>query len=175
CDWYLQNGVCRCYVVSVNPKGRENVDIPSLQIPSKLSKETPALVFRPQESVTDSAEDIEVEVTPEIGDSLPEGTFTLRVFLEGVETETYPRVGLRKSDGVASVVEVVKPKSKLLLVEETADREQLSFDERTLAIPVDGAYAFGTSATTLPALLQGAPTNGALPGPSLTKDLIGDV
>jgi phage tail sheath protein FI len=165
---YFLNGGGRCYVVRVLP-GQENSDghastgkasepvPPTLQLPSKASKSTPALTVSIKGTPT---EPITINVDPPAGDTPAEGEFNLRFRMGGAE-EVYERVTLARGKGVRNVLEVVNTASRLVkLLEEQAPG---SLAER---MPAVGEYILQSR---VPAV---APTATVKPQPG---DMIGDI
>jgi len=119
---YFLNGGGRCYVTRVvagvdgKSSGPEKTE--PLQLPSKSSKAVPALTITPKGSPTDN---IQVEVLPPTPtgegpeQATPEGTFTLRFKMGGVE-EVFENVGLGRR--AAKPVETINQTSRLVTVVE---------------------------------------------------------
>jgi phage tail sheath protein FI len=111
---YFMNGGSRCYVTRVVPPsaGGSDAKAAALQLPSRASKATPSLSFTAKDG---PADDIQIEVAPPTGETPPDGSFTLKVKLNGTE-EVFENVNLGKKG--KGVVETVNQTSKLVMVAE---------------------------------------------------------
>ncbi len=141
---YFLNGGGRCYVTRVAPADRTNGSRDgkvqsSVQLPSAKSKAIPSLTINAK---GDPQQDIEVEIQPPSGEAPPEGTFTLKVKMGGVE-ETFDNVNLGRR-GAQPVAEAVTRDSKLITVVEEQSTGPLA--ER---VPEVGTYLIKAHQTSI--------------------------
>jgi len=142
---YFLNGGGRCYVTRVAPADRSNgsrdgrANLAQVQLPSAKSNAVPSLTIKAQ---GDPNQDIEVEIQPPSGETPPEGSFTLKIKMGGVE-ETFDNVNLGRR-GTKNVTEAVATASKLVTVVEEAGTGPLA--ER---IPATGSYLIKSHQTAI--------------------------
>jgi hypothetical protein len=149
---YFLNGGGRCYVTRLGANGASGSVKATLQLPSKGSKALASLILQPKDNVSG---DIEIEVAPPSGETPPEGTFTLRIKMKGVQ-ETFENVSHGKGKNTRNVVETINAESQLVTVVEAQATGALA--ER---VPETGSYTLKTSQpATLPATVQSTTFKG---------------
>jgi phage tail sheath protein FI len=115
---YFLNGGGRAYVTRVVPAknghSKNGHELPHVQLPSKSSKALPSLTFKSKNATP--SQDIEVEVSPAVGDGQPEGTFTVKI-RSGGDEESFENVGFGRK-ATRNVTETINQTSKLVTVVE---------------------------------------------------------
>jgi phage tail sheath protein FI len=140
---YFLNGGGRCYVTRMGQtsNGRPK---PTLQLPSKSSKAVMSLTVQ---SKAAQSSDIEIEVAPPTGDTPPEGAFTLKIKMGGVE-ESFDNVSVGRSRTTKNVVDTVNQTSRLVSILEAQTTGSL-----VDRMPETGTYVLKASSQTgLPAV-----------------------
>ncbi len=138
---YFLNGGGTCYVVRIGADGSEKADGKKKELAAGSQAMLGSYRVVARDSVGDSP-DITVEVTDPGGEAPPEGSFKLVVKRGNKVEESFDRVTTQR--GKDNVVTVVKERSKLITIEETATGA-------ALAKPEKGSVTLQPSAPPTPA------------------------